>query len=66
MDISAKQYCCAPAIYLLSCLDLEFSIIIDKAVGSPGHGKYIVGVMNAREKWMLKLAMKKLLNIKLI
>ena len=49
------QYHCISDIYLLSCLDLEFYIIIDRAVRAPGHGKYVVVCMNAREKLMLKL-----------
>ena len=38
----AKHYRFAPAIYLLSCLDLEFHIVIDRSVRSPGHGKDVV------------------------
>ena len=61
----AKCYCCASAIYLLSCLTLELSIIIDRAVGSPGHGNVVDG-LNARYKRVLNLATAKLLNMKLI
>ena len=50
MDGCTKQYCCSLPIYLLSYLALEFSIIIDRAVGSPGHGKYVVHGLNARDK----------------
>ena len=32
-DGYTKQYRCVPAIYKLSCLDLECFIIIDRAVG---------------------------------
>ena len=53
-------------MYLLSCITLEFSIIIDRAVGSPGHGKYVVDGLNDRYKWILKLSMAKILNTKLI
>ena len=38
--VCAEQYRCASDIYLLSCLALEFSIITDRSVGSPVHGKY--------------------------
>ena len=50
------------AIYLLSCLSLAFSIIIDKSLGAPIHGKYVADVLNYREKWMLKLSIEKVLN----
>ena len=60
------QYCCTSAIYLLLCLFLSYSILIERAVGSPGHVKYMVNDLNARDKWLLKLAMAKLLNPKLI
>ena len=58
-----NQYRCASAIYLLSCIALEFSIIIDREVGAPGNGKYVVDVLNARDKQMTKLAMEKILII---
>ena len=41
-------------------------IIIDRAVGAPGHVKYVVGSHNSRDKQMHNLAMAKLLNTKLI
>ena len=66
MDDCAKHYCCAYSIYLLSCLALEFINIIDKKVDAPEHGKYVVDIMNARERWMLKLTMSKLLNMMII
>ena len=56
-DDCANQYCCASAIYLLSCLTLEFSIIIYKAARAPTNGKYVVYGLNARFKRMLKLEM---------
>ena len=61
-DGRANQYCCASSIYLLSCLALEFSIIIDISLGAHGHEKYVFDGLNAIEKQMLKLAMVKLLN----
>ena len=62
----ANRYRCETAIYLLSCLALEFSIIIDRSVVAPEHGKYVVDGLNDREKRMLKLIMTKLLNTELI
>ena len=53
-DGCAYQYCCASAIYLLSCIALEFSRTIDRAEGAPGHGKYLVDVLNYRNKCMHK------------
>ena len=41
-------------------------IIVDRALGAPGHGKYVVDGLNDRDKRMLKLAMAKLLNLELI
>ena len=55
MDGCAKQYCCASAMYILTCLALYFMIMIDRYVGSPGHVKDFVYVLNARDKRMLKL-----------
>ena len=65
-DGCAKQYCCETAIYLLSCLALEFSIILDRAAAAPEHGKYVVDGLNAREKRMPKIVTTKLLNPELI
>ena len=65
-DGCAKQYRCESAIYILSYLDLEFYIIIDRSVGSPGHGTYLVDGLNGRDKRMITLSMAKLLNPKLI
>ena len=38
-DGCAKHDCCASDIYLLSCLAIEFSIIVDIAVETPRHGQ---------------------------
>ena len=45
---------------------LRHIIITAKAFGAPVQGKDVVGVMNARYKWFLKLAMTKLLNPEII
>ena len=65
-DCCTKQYHWVSAIYLLSYLALEFSVIIDRAVGAPGHGKYLVDGLNTRDKRMLKSEMANLLTHKLI
>ena len=56
-DGSGTQYRCANALYFLSLLAYEFSIIIDRAVGSPGHGKDLVDGLNAVDKRYLKVIM---------
>ena len=61
-DGYANHYCCASAIYLLLCIASHFSIIIDRSIGAPRHGKYVVDVLNDREKCMRKLDMSNLLN----
>ena len=66
MDGCSKQYRCASAIYLLSCLYLEFCIIMYRAVGEPVHEKDVVDVLNYRDKLVINLEMEKLLNTKLI
>ena len=66
MDGCAKQYRCASAIYLLSCIALKFSIINNRPVGAPGHGKYSVYGLNSGDKLMLKLETEKLLNPELV
>ena len=65
-DGCENQYSCAPGIYLLSCNDFELYIIIDISVGEPVCVKYVVDGMNSRDKRILKLAMLKLLSLKLI
>ena len=41
-------------------------ISIDRAVKESGHGKYVLDVLNNREKWMINSATAKLLNTELI
>ena len=65
-DGSANQCHCYSAIYIISCLALEYYIIIDRAVGSPGYGRYGLDGLNAIDKQMLRLTMANLLNTKLI
>ena len=50
-----NQYHCEYYIYLLSCLVLEFIIIIDRKVFAPGHGKDVVSGINDRYKQVIKL-----------
>ena len=53
-DGCTKQYRCAKALYLMSCLASEFDIIIDRLVDAPGHGKDVVDGMNAQDKVYLR------------
>ena len=66
MDGCSNQYSCAPAIYILSCIALIFSIIVDRVIFAPIHGKDVVDGLNARDKWMLKLEMANISNPELI
>ena len=61
-----NYYFCAYSICIQSCLALNLSIIIDRAIESPRHGKHMVSGMNYRDKNMLKLAMVKLFNSEFI
>ena len=62
MDGCTKQYHCASAIYIISCLALVFYIVIEISVGSPVHGKDVIDCLNPRDKRMLNLEMEKILN----
>ena len=62
----AKYYHYTSDIYLLSYLDLYFSIIFVRTVGTPGHFKNVFIGPNYRDKQIIKSEMAKLLNIELI
>jgi hypothetical protein len=49
-DGCSKQYRCATACFLLSLLASTHKIIIDRAIGAPGHGKDEVDGLNATDK----------------
>jgi hypothetical protein len=52
-DGCTKQYRCGTACFLLSLLAVTRQIIIDRAIGAPGHGKDIVDGLNATDKQFL-------------
>ena len=52
-DGCAKQYCCASAIFFMVFAACQFDVVIDPAVGAPGHGKDVVDGLNAHDKWCL-------------
>ena len=49
-DGCAEQYICASAIYLMSVMSQCYSIIIDRSISAPGHGKEVVYGLNAVDK----------------
>ena len=46
-DGCAEQYRCASALYLMSVISHTYSLIIDRGISAPGHGKEVVDVLNA-------------------
>ena len=46
-DGFAEQYRCASALYLMSVMSQTYSIIIDRGISAPGHGKEVVDGLNA-------------------
>ena len=49
-DGCAEQYRCASALYLMSVMSQTYSIIIDRGISAPGHGKKLVDGLNAFDK----------------
>ena len=49
-DGCAEQYRCASALYLMSVMSQCDSIIIDRGISAPGHGKEVVYGLNAFDK----------------
>ena len=45
-DGCAEQYRCATALNLMSVLSQRHSIIFDRGISAPGHGKYLVDGIN--------------------
>ena len=56
-DGCAKQYRCGNALFLLNILSLKYNLLIDRAIGAPGHGKSIIDGLNAVDKHYLKKVM---------
>ena len=56
-DGCAKQYRSGNALYLMNVLCLKFNMVIDRAIGAPGHGKSIIDGLNAVDKHYLKKVM---------
>ena len=54
----AKQYRCSIAYYLMSYLSTSYQFVIDRAVYTPGHGKYVVDGFNAFQKRYLATCLR--------
>ena len=61
-DKWAKEYRSDPSLYLISALSMKYGIVIDCAIGAPGHGKDVVDGLNAVDKGFLRNAMFRLVN----
>ena len=48
-DGFAEQYICASALYLISVMSQCYSVIIDRGIIAPEHGKEVVDGLNAIE-----------------
>ena len=46
-DVCAEQYRCAFALYLMLVVSQCYSIIIDRGISAPGHGKEVVDGLNS-------------------
>ena len=55
----AEQYRCASALYLMSVMSQTYSIIIDRSISVPGHGKEVVDGLNAVDKRYIYQLMSK-------
>ena len=49
-DCCAEQYRCASSLYLMSVMSQCLSIIIDRVISAPGHGKEVVDGLNDVDK----------------
>ena len=58
-DGCAEQYICASALYLMSVMSQNYSIIIDCGISAPGHEKEVVGGLNAVDKRYVHQLMSK-------
>ena len=45
-----NKYICALSVYLMINVSLILNVSIDKEIGDPGNGKYVVYGLNARDK----------------
>ena len=52
-DGCSNKYMCYIAYYLMSFLSELYQIVLDRAVDTPGNGKYVVYGFNALQKQYL-------------
>ena len=55
----AEKYICTYALYLMSAMSQTYSIIIDRGISAPGHGKEVVDGLNAVDKIYIYQLMSK-------
>jgi len=53
-DGCAKQYRCGTALFMLTILAMQLGIVIDRAIGAPGHGKSDIDGLMAVDKVFLR------------
>ena len=53
-NVCAEQYCYVTSLYLSSLLAHAYYIIIDSGVLEPGHGREVVGGLNATKNGCFK------------
>ena len=58
-DGCAEQYRCASALLLMSGMSQTYSLIIDRGISAPGHGKEVVDGLNAVDKRYIYQLMSK-------
>ena len=58
-DGCAEKYRCASALYLMSVMSKTYSIIIDRGISAPGHGKEVVDGIIAVDKHYIYQLMSK-------
>ena len=54
----AKQYMCSIVYHLMSFLSKSYQKILDRAVDTSGHGKYVVDGFNAVQKQYLSTCLR--------
>ena len=59
-DGCVEQYRCASALYLMSVMSQTYSIIIDRGISEPGHGKEVVDGLNDVDKRYIYQLMSKI------
>ena len=58
-DGCAEQYRCDSALYLMSVISQNYSLIIDRGISAPGHGKEVVDGLNDVDKRYIYQLMSK-------